>query len=357
MKKHIVPVMNIILIVVVIAGIGFLVYNGVFRNKDKANVPTESTISDSTEATRSKSTGEHFKIGVVQHTDMPTSQKCYEGFLDRFKELGVFEDLEFDYVFEVDETKCKKEIERLSKSDCDLIFTIGQFASENAAKTITDIPVVFADVTDPEQLDAVQSNEAPGKNVTGVSTYTPCFEQIDLIPLLLPNAKKVGSIYCLTDKTAVTQAFVAEKEATENQGLSFESYTIVNEEDIEDALDYIEEDEIEVLYLPTDAMVFENIEDIIEFTNEHKIPVICADEPTLKAGGFATCLINYGSVGEKSADLAYAILFEKKQAGTLPVVYTFECFNYVNQSAVSTLGISIPGEALNSVELRKYDTV
>ncbi|MBQ6153012.1 MAG: ABC transporter substrate-binding protein [Ruminococcus sp.] len=355
MKKHIIPIMNIILAIVILGGVGLLVYNGVFKDKGTAVAPTEAVESDATGNNRSKSTSEHFKIGVVQHTDMPTSQKCYEGFLDRFKEREVFDDLEFDYVFEVDETKCKQEIERLSKSDCDLIFTIGQFASENAAKTITDIPVVFADVTDPEQLEAVASNEAPGKNVTGVSTYTPCFEQIDLIPLLLPEKKKVGCIYCVTDTTAMTQALIAEEEATANQKLSFESYTISDNEDLEDALDYIEDDEIEVLYLPTDALVFENIEDIIEFTNENKIPVICADEPTLKAGGFATCLINYGSVGGNSADIAYSILYEKKQAGTIPVMYVNDCFNYVNQSAVSTLGVSIPGEALNSVELRKYD--
>lgn len=355
MKKYIVPIINVVLILLILGGSGFLIYNGVFKDKESVS-PTESSASEATGNSRSKSTGEHFKIGVIQHTDLPTSVKCYEGFLDRFKEMGVFEDLEFDYVFEVDEEKCKKEIERLSKSDCDLIFTIGQFASENAAKMITNTPVVFADVTDPEQLDAVASNETPGKNVTGVSTYTPCFEQIDLIPLLLPNVKKIGSIYCLTDETAVTQAYVAKEEA-EEKGLSFESYTILSEDDIEDALDYIEEDGIEALYLPTDALVFENIEDIIEFTNENGIPVICADEQTLKAGGFATCLINYGSVGEKSADLAYSILYDKKQAGALPVIYTFDCFNYVNQNAVSELEITIPGEALNSVELRKYDTV
>ena len=357
MKKHIVPIVNIILAVAVVAGIGFLIYNGVFKNKDAVVSATEGTVAESVQPTRAKSTGEHFKIGVVQHTDLPTSQKCYEGFIDRFKEMGVFEDLEFDYVFEVDEEKCKSEIERLSGAHCDLIFTIGQFASENAAKIITDTPVVFADVTEPEQLDAVDSNESPGGNVTGVSTYTPCFEQIDLIPLLLPDAEKVGAIYCLTDETAVTQAYVAEKEATEKLDLSFESYTVLSSDDVEDALDDIEEDEIEVLYLPTDDLVFGNLKEILEFTNEKKIPVICADEQTLKAGGFATCLINYGSVGEKSADLAYSILFEKKQAGTLPILYTFECFNYVNQNAVSALDVTIPGEALNKVELRKYDTM
>ena len=357
MKKHIVPIVNIILAVIIVAGVGFLVYNGFFKNGGADVSATESTAVNATESTRSRSTGEHFKIGVVQHTDLPTSQKCYEGFINRFKDMGVFEDLEFDYVFEVNEDKCKQEIERLSKSHCDLIFTIGQFASENAAKMITDTPVVFADVTEPEQLEGVESNETPGGNVTGVSTYTPCFEQIDLIPLLLPDVEKVGSIYCLTDKAAVTQAYVAEKEATEKQKLSFDSYTVLTSDDIEDALEDIEDDEIEVLYLPTDGLVFENLDEILAFTNEKKIPVICADEQTLKAGGFATCLINYDSVGEKSANLAYSILYEKKEAGSLPILYTFECFNYVNQNAVSTLGVTIPGEALNSVELRKYDTM
>lgn len=357
MKKHIVPVLNIILSVIIVAGVGFVIYNGVFKNKEKPETVTETAATAVSETARVRTTGEHFKIGVVQHTDLPTSQKCYEGFLDRFRNMGVFEDLEFDYVFEANKDKCKTEIERLSKSDCDLIFTIGQYASETASQIVTDIPVVFADVEEPEEFSSVASNEVPGGNMTGVSTYTPCFEQIDLIPLLLPDVKKVGSIYCLTDKTAVTQAYVAEKEAEENQKLEFESYTILSSDDIEDVLDDIGEDKIEVLYLPTDEMVFGNIDEIIKFCNEKKIPVICADEPTLKAGGFATCLINYSSVGEKSANLAYSILYEKKQAGTLPIVYTFDCFNYVNQNAVSALGVTIPGEALNSVELRKYDAM
>ena len=358
MKKHIVPIMNIILAVIVLGGVGLLIYNGVFKNNGSVTIPTDSTAAVSEEPTRVKVSGESFKIGVVQHTDLPTSHKCYEGFIERCKALGIFDNMVFDYVFETDAEKCKSEIERLSHSKCDLIFTIGPFASENAAKIIKDIPIVFCEVSEPEELDLIESNETPGGNVTGVSTYTPCFEQIDLIPLLLPEAESVGSIYCLTDETAVTQAIVAEKEATgESLKLSFERYPVVSSDDIEDALDDIEEDEIDVLYLPTDDLVFGNLEEIIEFCNEKKIPVICADEQTLKAGGFATCLINYGSVGEKSADLTYSILFEKKEPGSLPVVYTSDCFRYVNQSAMNTLGISLPGEALNLVELRKYSEI
>ncbi len=357
MKKNIVPIMNTVLVLLVVAAIGFTVYNGLFRNRQQTPIPEQGTTNPTAAPTDTDATvsSQLFKIGIVQHSDDPTSQRCYDGFLKGFQARGVLNSLAFDYVNESDEKKCLSEIERLSKTDCDLILTIGPFASENAAKVIKDKPIIFSDVTEPEQLGLVKSNETPGGNVTGVSSYTPCFEQIDLIPLLLPEAKKVGSIYCHTDASAVTQALVAEKEATSDKvGLEFESFPIIEKKDLSDALASVAESDVDVLYLPTDEMVYKNIKTIIKFTDEQGIPVICADEQTLKAGAFATSIINFESVGIKSADLAYAVLFDKKDTATLPVIYTYECFSYVNQDAMNTLEISVPGEALNIVELKRY---
>ena len=48
------------------------------------------------------------------------------------------------------------------------------------------------------------------------------------------------------------------------------------------------------------------------------------------------------------------ILFEKLDPAELPVVYKYDCHNYVNKEAMNALDIELPGTALNQVRLRSY---
>ena len=351
MKKHIVLIMNIVLVAVIVGAIGFTVVR-VLSAKPTPAVSATEAVTEVTEAP-TVDESKHFKVGIVRNSTSAQSENCYAGFISQLKDRELLDNIDVVYIVEEDEEKCASEIQRVVDDGCDLLYTIGSFASESAAMITDEIPIVFAAVEDPEEAGLVQSNGAPGGNITGVSSYTPCFEQIDLIPVLIKDADSVAAVYTATDEDSVLQAIIACKEA-EDFEYTAKRYPVTNATGIVNALNDIAENGYDAIYLPIDELIIKNLPAIVEFSLENKIPVICGSEKMLKKGCLATCEINYTSIGRKSADLSYDILYGEKDPASLPVIYKYDCYNYVNKQTLDKLGLKLSDIALANVEIKDY---
>ena len=117
------------------------------------------------------------------------------------------------------------------------------------------------------------------------------------------------------------------------------------------ALDKIKDAKTETMYVPVDKFLYANIDTLITFSHENKIPIFCGDETILAQGALATSVISYESIGRKAADMVHDILFEHVKTSTLPVAYKHDCTNMVNAEIRDKLGIEIPATALGEVEM------
>ena len=350
MKKHLTILISIVLIVLVIGAVVFFFLKAQNSGENSsASGSADSTVSAS-ETMPYTEPVKLYKIGIVQHGLGNASKDCYEGFITELDNSGILDKVEIVYIVEDNKELCREKIESLVNNGCDLLYTIGRYASETAADITKKIPIVFGAVNSPDEVGLVESNEAPGGNVTGVSSYTPCFEQIDLIKLILPEAKSVAALYNSTDADAVLQGIVASKEA-ENIGIKCDQYPVEDEKALKSALEKIQKAKTDVVYIPVDKFLSAHIGTLNDFSYENKIPVICGDEATLELGAFATSEINYASIGSKAAGMANDILFNGKSPATLSVNYKHDCTNMVNRPVMMKLGISIPATALPDVEM------
>lgn len=358
MKKHFVLIMNIVLAVVIVGALAFTAYR-VFFAKDGAAVSSDKkgsvSLSDDEDASQQATVdpSQRYKIGIVQHYNNADSNDCYSGFISELNERNLIGNVDIVYVIEEDKERCKSEIQRLIDEKCDLLCTIGPYASKLAASLTTDIPIVFAGIADPEKEGLVESNEKPGGNVTGVSSYSPTFEQIELIPILRPQTKKIATIYSSTDVDATTQAILAVKKA-EELGLTAEKYPVTKAEELKTTLADIKKAGIQAVFLPADEFILKNIATILKYTDANKIPVFVGNETMLKKGAFATCTVNYVSVGRVAAGLSYDILFAKKEPASLSVVYKHDSYNLVNQASPDKLGIQLNQTMLDQVQIKDY---
>lgn len=351
MKKRFPVVILSILLVLVIVGVAFVAVRSVIKKKNNGELhdaTPDSVVSGAQEAETIYS--DHYKIGIVQTGLGSASKDCYSGFMLELDERNLLGNLDVTYVVEDNEELCRTKIKELLDGGCDLLYTIGRYASQTSAELTKDKPVVFAAVNSPDVVGLVESNEVPGGNVTGVSSYTPCFEQIDLIKTLMPNAKSVAVLYSGTDSEAVEQGIVAAREA-ENIGLTCTQFTIDDKASLESALSKIKDNKIETIYVPVDKFLSANIATVIDFSSENKIPVFCGDEMTLSQGALATSVINYESIGRVAAGMVHDILFDHTDISKLSVVYKHDCTNMVNADVKAKLGLEIPATALGEVEM------
>ena len=351
MKKALIIILSIVLILVIIGAVVYVALGPLSQNDGVDEVSEETAAPTTHKDDANKTIGDkHFKIGIVQ-TGVGTANKdCYTGFMTELDERKLTDNLEIVHVVDDNKDMCRDKIQGLIDADCDLLYTIGNFASETAAELTSDIPIVFGAVTSPDEVGLVESNEVPGGNVTGVSSYTPCFEQIDLIKTLIPDAKSIAVLYGGTDEDAVLQGIIAAREA-ENINLSCEQYPIEDKASLDATLKKIKTAKTDVIYIPIDKFLSSNMAAIISFSYENKIPVICGDEAGLVQGALATSVINYESIGRKAAGMAYDILFEGKDVSTISVMYKHDCTNIVNKTARDKLELEIPATALGEIDL------
>ncbi len=68
-------------------------------------------------------------------------------------------------------------------------------SAQTVAAAARNVPVVFSAVTDPVAAKLVQSWEAPGANITGVSDMLPIEKHLDMLQRAMPDAKRIGTVY------------------------------------------------------------------------------------------------------------------------------------------------------------------
>lgn len=338
MKKNlrfIIPVAAIIVLALIL-GIIFIVNNNSGKNEAKDNREASSSQNQTTESVTEEM--EQYKIGIMQFDDSQEYTDVYDEFILAMEHRGFSKDENVEYIYltaEGDSDKCSEMAQSLVDSGVDLIFAISEENAVAAYNATKDIPIVFGAVNDPEEAELIDTNEVPGTNVTGVSDYSPSIEQMDLIKSVFPETKTVGAVYDELNESSVTQVALAENQAQSNE-MYFEKYPVNNTTDFES---YITEmvGKVDVIYLPYDELLIDNIEKIVSIAYENGVPVVGGNEEMVQKGCAIAYGIDYADVGKQSALMAVEILQNDGTPADMPVRYLNELILYVNTEAQEKL--------------------
>lgn len=281
-----------------------------------------------------------YKIGVIQYVQHDALDASNKGFFAALDALGV--KYEADQQNAAGEaSSCQTIADTLVNNGSDLIFAIATPAAQSVAGKTTDIPIVLTAVTDPAESDLVESNEAPGGNVTGTSDLTPVTEQIALLQELYPDAKTVGVLYCSAESNSVLQADMA-KSACDAAGLEAVDYTVSNSNEIQTVVESMI-GKVDAIYAPTDNMIAAGMATVSMVATDNKIPVICGEEGMCNEGGLATYGIDYFELGYKAGEMAAKILTEGADPADMPIEYLAaeECSQIINGETAEALGVDV----------------
>lgn len=287
--------------------------------------------------------GKIYKIGICQQLEHQALDAATEGFkaalIEKFGEGNV----EFDYQnAQGEQANCATIATKFVNGNVDLIMANATTALQACAAATADIPVVGTSVTDFVEAGVVDSNDKPGRNVTGTSDLAPIDQQIDLLAELVPDAKKVGILYCSAEANSVFQAEKAE-EALDKKGLSYERFTVADSNDIQQVVANAVAAS-DVLYIPTDNTIANNMEGVKNVTGPAGIPIICGEENMCAGGGLATLSISYYNIGYNAGIMAYEILAEGKDPGEMPIQYADEVTKKYNAEVAEALKMEMPAE-------------
>lgn len=290
------------------------------------------------------------KIGIIQYAEHVALDAAREGFVEALKDNGYIDGQNIDIDFQNaqgDQSNLSTISDRFISNNVDLVLAIATPAAQSIAGKTNEIPILATAITDFETAKLVDSEEAPGGNVSGTTDMNPIKEQIDLLIKLAPNAKTIGVLYTSSEDNSILQAAIA-KEAIEKLGLNYVEVTVTNSNDVQQATQSIVE-QCDAIYIPTDNTFATAMPVVHGVTSQSKTPVVCGESGMVKTGGLATLGINYRDLGYQTGLMAVKIFKGEAEPATMPIETSTEFDFVINGTVAEEIGLEIPEDLMQFV--------
>lgn len=279
-------------------------------------------------------------VGVLQLVEHGSLNAAYEGFKEGLAEAGYTEgeNLTIEYQnAQNSQDNLKSMSERLVNASPDLLLGIATPAAVSLANETTDTPIVVTAVTDLVGAKLADSNEEPGRNITGTSDMVPIEQQINLLLSIVPDAKTIGIMCNAGEANSKIQADLAE-EALKAAGVDVKVLTANTTNDVQQVTTSLAKD-VDGIYVPTDNTFASAAAIVGEVAKETKTPIVAGSVEQVDDGALATYGIDYKSLGIQTGKLAAKILDGDAEPATTPVETADNLELVVNEEMAAALGI------------------
>jgi putative ABC transport system substrate-binding protein len=284
-------------------------------------------------------------IAIVEH---PALDAVRDGVKDALKAKGydASKNLKWQYQSAQGNTGTAAQIARKFVGDNpDAIVAIATPAAQAVVSATKTVPVVYAAVTDPVAAQLVSSMGPSGTNVTGISDALQIERQIDLIRKIVPNAKRVGMVYNPGEANSVV-VVKQMQEMLPKAGMSLVEAAAPRTVDVAAAARSLI-GKVDVIYTSTDNNVVAAYESLVKVGNDAKIPLIAADNDSVKRGAIAAQGVDYYQLGQQVGEVVLRI-FKGEKPGAIPSATVNKVQLFVNPAAAQAQGVALPEAIIKS---------
>lgn len=287
------------------------------------------------------------EIGISKIITHPALDAVEQGIQDELAALGV-ENVSYDLQNANGDISTASSIAQKFKADrVDMAIGIATPTAQALANTITDVPVIYAAITDPVAAGLVDSYDKGQGNITGVSDMTPVKDQIKLMAEIV-DIDALGHVYTSGEANAVQLAEMTE-EACDELGIEFVSSSISNSSEVKQATQSII-GRVDAIYVSTDNTVVSALPSVASVAMQNNVPIISAD-PTSSEG--LDIMVSWGfdyyKMGRATGRLVKDILdgADPDAIGTVFMTDPSDMELWINLDVADALGIDIPQDMLD----------
>lgn len=284
-----------------------------------------------------------FKVGICQLVQHDSLDAATNGFMAALKDkLG--DNVEFNLQNAAgDSPTCSTIATQFAIDEVDLIMANATPALQAAMSATADIPIVATSITD--FATAIEADNWTGKtgvNVTGTSDLMPIATQASMFKELLPNAKKIGILYCSAEPNSKYQADVMTSELTK-LGFGYEIYTVADTNEVASVVT-LACSETDAIYIPTDNTFVSATATVHEIASNAKTPIITSDEGSAVVCAIATLSVNYYDIGYEAGLMAYEILVNDADPAEMEIRYASNPTKKYIEANCNALNITVPAD-------------
>ena len=266
-----------------------------------------------------------YKVGIVKYMDHASldqiEKKVQEELDAKSAELGVtFNYADYTYNGQGDGTTLNQIAAQLVDDGVDVVVPIATPAAQVMQTVVSEagIPIIFAAVSDPVTAKLVDSLDAPGGNITGVSDALNTEMIMDMMLAVNPDIDTVGLLYSKSQDSS--------------------------KKPIEDAKAYLDAHNIakvDAIFTPTDNTVMSAELAIFEKLNDAKFPHYTGANSFALNGAFFGYGVDYDDLGAETADMVVNLLVNGAEPATTPVVILAHEAATINTETCQAIGLSL----------------
>ena len=293
--------------------------------------------------------GGHLRIGLVYFAPEDGVELCIKGLVDGLKEQGF----EKGQNLEILSSHAQGEIanipmlvQNFMSQGVDLIVTMSTPCLTAASNLARNKHVVFTYCYDPVAAGAGTSFSDHLPNVTGVGSFPPVADTVDLIQKLIPGVKSVATVYNTSEANSVKVISVA-REIFKKHGIKLEEVTATNTSEVFQAAQVACYRKVQAMWVTGDNTALQSFDGIVKATRSAKLPLIIND-PEFTARGAVACVgLGWYPAGKAGGALAARVL-RGEDPRNIPFQEVAMQKLVLNQEAAKTLGIVFPPDVIQA---------
>jgi putative ABC transport system substrate-binding protein len=291
----------------------------------------------------------HPRIGLVYFAPEEGADLCMKGVFDGLKEQGF----EKGQNLEVLSSHAQGEIQNIPlllqnflSQNVDLIMTLTTPCLTAACSLARNKHVVFTYCYDPVAAGAGTSFDSHLPNITGVGSFPPVADTVDLIQKLMPTVKAVGTVYNTSEANSVKVISVA-REAFKKKGIALEEVTATNTSEVFQSAQVACSRKVQALWVTGDNTALQSFDAIVKATRNAKLPLFIND-PEFTARGAVACVgLGWYPAGKAGGALAARVL-RGEDPQNIPFQEVAMQKLVLNQDAAKAVGIVFPPDVVKA---------
>ena len=286
-----------------------------------------------------------YKVGICNYVDDASLNQIVNNIKTQLAAIGQEKGVTFEISYDncnADSAVLNQIIANFIADKVDLMIGVATpvAVAMQAATEGTDIPVVFAAVSDPVSAGLVESLEAPGANITGTSDALNTDAIMNLILAVNPDIDTIGLLYDLS-QDASTQAIADAKAFCDGKGIKYIEKNGTTTAEVQMAAEALIAAGVKAVFTPTDNTVMTAELSIYETFIEAGVQHYTGADSFALNGAFVGYGVDYVQLGEATADMVVELLCDGKTPADLPFQTFDNGIATINTETCEALGLDL----------------
>ncbi|MBL8731199.1 MAG: ABC transporter substrate-binding protein [Planctomycetes bacterium] len=284
------------------------------------------------------------RLGVFFWHDSPNDVATFAGVRLGLERAG----LRCEFVerrADSDAQRAKVCLRELRDAGCRALLVLGTQAALLAKAEVTDLPVVFAAVTNPVASGITTDWGPSGSNLCGASNWIAADAVLSVFRLAVPGLTRLGVLRTRSSGVVSAAELAAMRELLARPAapaLQLEEVVTDDEKGLPAAVRQLLAAKVDAIWIPIDITVYQHLPTIEAALAKTPVPLLTTAAAGVRQGALVGANVDYRLHGQRAAALLLDVLQHGRAPGALPVDRMRSTIVAVNLAAARRLQVQLP---------------